>query len=635
MEKREQKLIQLLKNKTLTSKELATLLNVSSRTILNDIDRLNKLSNGELIIYTTLGYKINDAISHSYHTKESTATQEQRLMFIVQKLLLSNENINIFDLADKFIISESVIKKDLVYFNKKYSDLKVRLQTQNNYIEIIGDEISKRKVMMRLLQTYNFSQIMSKQEIIRIFKKENVDLVQNALNSIENKYKLIINDFSRINIILHVLIIISRINQGYIIDCVSDSNNFNEIFGMIGNEFISYIENQLNLNFSQVEKKQIFLSLAGNIKLKEKTSNYTISNIIPSELNEFVTDLFSEINHVFYLDLTDQNFILSFAMHIDSLILRMKNNRYTQNPMKKNIRSSSPFLYDIALFIFQKICEKYNLEYEMNEDELSFIVIHLGLEIERIKSKDNLISCALYIPKYLNIQEDLSSKIMDKYGDLISKFCIFSDISTLSLLDYDLIISLTDIYETKFSASIISISPFLDKRDMNKIGESLDNLIIKKQVTNFKINFRKLFHDDLYFYDENKTIQNKDDAITLLSNLLIKQNFVESSFTEHVFERENAISTAYSNFAIPHSISKDAKQNAIAVLISKHGITWDDKKVFAVFMICMAENRICEIQSLYEGMLPYLLDTNIVNELSDCANFESFENKFINYPILP
>ena len=56
----------------------------------------------------------------------------------------------------------------------------------------------------------------------------------------------------------------------------------------------------------------------------------------------------------------------------------------------------------------------------VNEDEIAFIALHVGTEIERQKKEETKVSCLLLCPEYLNITSTLHKKIMMDFGDQLT-----------------------------------------------------------------------------------------------------------------------------------------------------------------------------------------------------------------------
>lgn len=61
--------------------------------------------------------------------------------------------------------------------------------------------------------------------------------------------------------------------------------------------------------------------------------------------------------------------------------------------------------------------------------------------------------------------------------------------------------------------------------------------------------------------------------------------YVGEQYWRKVLEREQAVSTGYTGFAIPHSVSFEASSNGICVAIAPGGIDWAGKQVYVVFLM--------------------------------------------------
>lgn len=81
------------------------------------------------------------------------------------------------------------------------------------------------------------------------------------------------------------------------------------------------------------------------------------------------------------VNLSSRAFHISFSIHLKNLFLRVKENRHVVNPILDLIRSNSPILFDIAVFIGLELIRMYGIK--MTDDEYSFLAMHIGTEIER------------------------------------------------------------------------------------------------------------------------------------------------------------------------------------------------------------------------------------------------------------
>lgn len=122
----------------------------------------------------------------------------------------------------------------------------------------------------------------------------------------------------------------------------------------------------------------------------------------------------------------------------------------------------------------------------------------------------------------------------------------------------------------------------------------------------------------------------RDTAIDMLCNVLIENQLVTSEYRDNVQKRENAASTAYFDFAIPHSVCLEATINTIGVLIAPGGIQWNNHLVYVVFMMAISPDSLNDFQMLYRILAQILTDTNVIQSIRNSESFEDFKKLILN-----
>ena len=96
--------------------ELSSLLHVSTRQIRKYVSSLNENETSPLVISSNKGYRLNSAQQYlAYREKgsQNVETPQTRQNLIIQKLISSQDGIDLFDLADELFVSESTIENDI------------------------------------------------------------------------------------------------------------------------------------------------------------------------------------------------------------------------------------------------------------------------------------------------------------------------------------------------------------------------------------------------------------------------------------------------------------------------------------------------------------------------------------------
>ena len=134
---KKKKLLALLSsaNHPVTGKELSSRLNVSDRTIRNYIREINE---EKLIIQSSSnGYWITVLDSPCNKRKiESSlvydfSSQNERLLYIAERIITSSEEADLYDIADDIYISYSTIEKDLIQIRGIIKDFHLTLLRGN------------------------------------------------------------------------------------------------------------------------------------------------------------------------------------------------------------------------------------------------------------------------------------------------------------------------------------------------------------------------------------------------------------------------------------------------------------------------------------------------------------------------
>ncbi len=633
MNSRQNEIIRYLfsKDTSITSKELAYFFGVSNRTIINDIKTINQYYDNPIILSTKHGYIKNIDANFDLDIKANEGLELQnRIYFIVTKLLISNEEVNIYDLAEELSISDSLLRKDLVYFNKEYKRDNLKIVSNNNYIDIVGSETNRRNLIMKILKSEDFEKFITNDHLSEVFGSHIVKVVTETLNELQKEFNFYINDFSRTNIIMHLLIIISRIKHGHRLsdNTIELAVDFNESVTYISDKYINTIQKILNITFDQEEITEIRILFEANINVKNFIENYEYKENIQI-LTEFLKEVFNDVSEKYYVNFFEESSLLNFTLHIHNLIFRVNNNKKLVNPLAATLKKSFPLLYDIAIFIYSRISKEYNISSEVDENEISFIALHLGLEVEQLETNSELLDILIYSPEYLNIPETLYAKIESNFSNELNTLHIIDSLDLLGCYNFDLLITTIEVKDIKLSKKTITISPFFNTNDIIKIKSIINEIQTDKKIKFFKLNLDVLFNRDLFFIEQGK-LKDKYEIIKLLSNALSEQGYVDDNFYAKVIERENAISTGYEGFAIPHTVTQEANKNIICVYLSTEGINWDENNVHVVFLIAMSKDKFKELQLIFEGLMHYLTETSIVMTLKDCKDFDKFIFTFKN-----
>ena len=103
---------QLNRGKVVSSEVLANKLHVSSRTIRNDIHKLNEMHPNCIISIPSVGFELKDLdFVQEILDSENFGNQSNNIEFEILKEILSKAQVNIADLSEKVFLSDTALLK--------------------------------------------------------------------------------------------------------------------------------------------------------------------------------------------------------------------------------------------------------------------------------------------------------------------------------------------------------------------------------------------------------------------------------------------------------------------------------------------------------------------------------------------
>lgn len=632
MRRKQEELINYLytHNEKVTANILSKALNLSIRTIKSYIAELN-MNYPSLISSSNRGYVIDKVKANSLLQYKDDIPQdyESRCIYIIKKTLLEKQDyIDIFDLCEELFISYSTLKKDIYKMNTSFANFKITFSSENNKLHVGGSEQNKRKLISHVMSEEVSGNFLNLTLLQESFPDYDLDDACTLIKDICKQHHYYLNDFSCVNFILHVTIMVSRINHGnHIInnnELIQVTNKNDE---KIAKELYLALEQVFNVSFNSSEILEIYILFKNNANYIND-ENENVSLLVSDEIIQITKNIIKNVDEHFFINLDSDNFITPFMLHLKNLKNRLIKNNLLKNPMLDSIKISCPTIYDISTFIAYQLTLSFHEN--VNEDEIAFIALHVGTEIERQKKEETKVSCLLLCPEYLNITSTLHKKIMMDFGDQLTIQKSISFENEILGNNFDLLITTVPVLEST-NYFIVLLPPFPMSYEKNKILDAIIRIenTKKSQILTNNLNF---YFNEKLFYSMNEDIS-KSAVINELAERMINLGYVEENFKEEIWKRETASSTAFMNIAIPHPMKMSAYKTSIGVVISHKGIDWGNQHfVNVVFMIAFNKIDNKHFHALYESLVLLFNEPIVISEIKKCKNFNDFKDIVIkNY----
>lgn len=613
------------KVKQFTSQQLADALNISVRSVKTYISQINEIGKGKAVISNKNGYTLNMPVVKGLLSQENPAipqTYEERSNYMIKAFFLRHTNyLDVYLLSEELFISDSTLKADIKKMNMRFKSFNLEFVLEKDKIKLSGAEKNIRKLFSYILYEEVENHYFDLQIIKSNFKNIDVDSMLPIIKQIFVKNDYYINDLALRNMLLHLVIIIERIQEGKTIPSMAGTFQENEAEDDCVTELCNKLEKEFEITINDEEKREIYILFKSSTNLVITNGMQELRELVGNEIIGETQDLVYLIQQTYSVSLDTESFIIPFALHLKNLLLRAKNKTYIKNPMLESIQSQHLILFDIALYVSIQLEKRHDIL--ISQDEVAFIAIHIGGEIERQKNNNSKVRAVLLCPGYMNIESRLYNELLINFSNEVNIIASVRDSNQLEDLNFDLLVSTVRVKQRPH-CEIAVISPFMTSGDKFVIQEKIENSLNNKKNQTLKRHFNDYFEEGLFFvYD---TPLDRMQAIDILTDNLYEKEYVRKDYREYVLAREKAACTAFGKMAIPHSVEMNAYKTCASVLICSQGVRWENQLVHVILMIAInkLDNNI--FKELYESLVIIFSEENNLELFKECRSFKEFEN---------
>ncbi len=625
MKNQKEKLLDYLVSESaswLSSQRLADYLAVSTRQMRKYVAQINAQWDSPIILSGSKGYKIDPEEYNKYIQTYKNETPFMRINYILQKLIISKNGYDVFDLSDELFVSVPTIENDLKSVRKIIRDYQLTLKREKNILLLEGREKKKRDLMSWIISSDSGENFVLQDELRLLIFHYELWGFRTTLKNIFTSNGIFVNDYTFNNITLHLIIMVDRIrNQWELEDEVSLEKIKKSSQYKVVLEIRKYIESTFQINISNAELYSMALTIYNNTSMIDHSSinGANIDQFVERKYIDITCKVIHDVETSYCLEPFDEDFIIKFTLHIKNLFERIKNNYSTANPLTHKIKNSYPLIYDIAVFIAQEFNKDYGIS--LTEDEITFLAFHIGAYFENNVQNRSKVICAFvyadYYSYYKNIIETLTRRFNDK---IIIKYVISIN-NYKEPRDVDFIISTV---EMVFSKNHVIISLFLNDQDVKNIGMQIEAIIKKKKTKALKAYLTNFFEEKIFY--KNPEFADKHEALRHLCDDLLELDYTEPIFYRDVLLREELSNTVFHNVAVPHVLTKSAKTSFVSIVISERPIEWAGHFVYIIAMIGVHEDSRKVFSEVFESLIDILSDPSNVKRLVKAENFPDFIN---------
>lgn len=621
------KLIRILSDYTefVTASSLAANMDVSTRSIKSYIQEINSFY-PDAIESSREGYRIDKQAARRILEESGThipQSSQERIVYIINSLIKSDTSVNTYDLCDEMYVSYSTIKNDLQAVKSRLRKYDLQLNNNHDNLTVSGLEKNKRRLLSSILYDESNVNFVNLETIQNIFPEIEIELIKDSLLEIFDRFHYFVNDYSLINLVLHITIAIDRIrNRNVNTEDIHDMPPISSHEYELARNIARKIEEDFQIEYNQAEVYELALLLISRATAIDYQS-ITVSNLgdfITPECLALVKELISDVNSFYYIDLTEPEFLIRFALHIRNLLQRSKNNYFSRNPLTEEIKTSCPLIYDVSVCLSSIIKERTGIS--INDDEIAYIAFHLGSTLEAQKNLSEKVTAALYCPSYYDTNVKLTDTINRHFSSELLITNIFTEERELEKAGKsDLVLSTVPL-NSVIQLPLLQISPFFTEKDVQSLRRQLTEIKTNKRRKQFREYLEYLIVPE--FFERRDDLTDYDQVVRHMVGKMVSMRYVDEDFEQDIRAREQLSATAFQDFAIPHAMKMRAHKTGINVLISDTPVRWGDKQVRIVLMLCFNRDERFIFNEIFEPLTMVLSSRENVKRLVTAGDYQEF-----------
>jgi lichenan operon transcriptional antiterminator len=597
-----------------TAAELAEHLGVTTRSVRSYVTAAKAAAHPlSIISSSTTGYRLNrDAYATfaSGGVQRDGDTPRDRVHHLVRRLTDAPGGLDIHALAESLYVSESTIESDLRKVKSLGEDAGLTLSRSGSVVSLTGTEAEYRRVLSKIFRTESAQGFLELENVQKEFVSEDLGAFKTRLIEMLQSQGYFVNEYGVNSVLLHVAIAVDRVIRRPVPKIADAAARVDTpITAALSDLTREHFDVELDDTDVQYLAKLLttrVITPGQNEPVQSVVDNY----VVPEHL-ETVRRIVGQVGEEYLLDLDDEAFMVRFALHVGNLIARAEDNSYSRNPLVKSIKTSYPMIYDVAVFIASQIQREKSIT--INDDEISYIAMHIGSHLERQSRHEERLTVAIVSPGYYDMHDILRAHIERALGDELAVEVVVTR-TDVTWSDFSTDLVLTTIAAKGASDNVVVIQPFLTEADVENIRRAITRVRRHRRRIRIKDDLLRYFDEALFL----RNVQAADEAsmIRLLGDLMLEQGVIDEAYVAGAIEREALSSTAFTeSIAVPHAMSMSASRTSIAIAVNETAMPWGENRVNVIALIAFSSSGRASFQTVFDQFVEVFADRAEVLEL--------------------
>lgn len=641
----------LIKNKErfVTSKELAEYLSCSDRTVRNALKSIEKtmiIQGAQLISKQGQGYQMFFENQGAYqefrqtyeleedYTKTAVSKGDDRLVFILNKLLFEQVPVLFDDLADELYVSRSTLSHDFKKIRVMLSEYNLSIESRaNKGVYVSGEERDKRRFIINYFLENQFFKTIHCYVKFNFFD-QTVPLEEFARIVLDEcqEVNLKLSDFVLQNLVVHIALSMIRLKSGFEIKNIDCRMTDDAIERKVAQRILSKVSQVTNQEFPVQEIDYITLHLLAKSQQCQKNQKNISEEVLKKSLFKTFQDL--GLDDIYNFS-SDFQLIEGLITHLMTLQVRLESRITLNNPLVDEIKQN----YSDIFFLTREILANLDMfiEWSISDDEIAYVSLHFLAAMERSKESTKFNILAICATGF-GAAQMLRNRLETEFGNRVEVVDVigYYELNQEKLRGIDFIVSAVDLSNLYFQIPVFKVSVFLKSDEMEMIRKAMDQMQVSSHIQSSKISRFENNSFRQYFSKENFLISTESDKVNLLEKMVEGLSVGESSEFEQsllhgIKQREELSSVVFSEkIAVPHPIQPFGTEGKVSVAICKDSLLWDNQSshVQLVFLLSPSIYGNEGLATVTKKIVSLTENDELQNQLISCNNFEDFINIF-------
>lgn len=549
----ENRIAEILKNIEMQSacsvESLAAKLDVSSKTIRNDIKELNCLLGGyayisnnkgecKLIVFTSYGYS---EIRNKICTQDDLFNSSQtRMAYMFWQLMHAKEPYLTDDLSEEMKVARTTTISDLNRLRKaidKY-DLKIKGKA-NSGLKLCGNEFNIRMFVLENIYEHLYLNFPLGKTI-----RERLYDFQDRLSMDALGFGFFFRFF---------VVMIQRIESGHKITELEqkykdlyESSAYN-----IVDEFLNEIEQVKGYKISKEERLFLSISVAG-MRTPANTAEIEQKINISEGVADMIVEMLDRIQQEFDITVIANELFDDFVYHVFFMINRLKYGFHIYNPMVDDFKNKYSVAYKMAEIGKEVLEERAHIK--MTEDEMGFLAAYFGVFLVEQESEKKRCKIAIVCGSGKIIGRLIENQLKKVFTDVEPEFeTFYGEFDETKKDCYDYIVTTTPL-NLDTDIPVVFMDEVFDREYIQRKFENIRYLAeaghsIRKGIDSL---FMNLLDETRFFVLDSESTY--DENIDRMVISLTNQGELDAGFSQRVREREKRSTMVLDrNIAFPHT----------------------------------------------------------------------------------